>query len=187
MIPKLTFSMWGNKNSSPECMPVPKPIEERMPKPTHQTTYCANSSPVSSSALLFPACQRCMKSMVVPSCVSCTDLSAAGIWSNFWVCQRIYYWKKPLFWKAWEAVFELARLLLLLPMFVINAYKHWRDTNYFTQRILQFSAQGRSVSLPSCEVYGQCIFQRGREYSLCFSNLLQRFQTLWRRNRGRVK
>lgn len=35
----LTFSMWGKRKSSPECMPVPRPIEDRMPRPTHHATY----------------------------------------------------------------------------------------------------------------------------------------------------
>ncbi len=34
-----TLSMCGKRNSTPECMPVPSPIDERMPRPTHHTTY----------------------------------------------------------------------------------------------------------------------------------------------------
>jgi hypothetical protein len=34
-----TLSMCGKRNSRPECMPVPRPMDERMPRPTHQVTY----------------------------------------------------------------------------------------------------------------------------------------------------
>lgn len=33
----LTLSMCGKRNSSPECMPVPRPIELSTPRPIHHT------------------------------------------------------------------------------------------------------------------------------------------------------
>ena len=36
-------------------MPVPKPIEDRIPKPTHQTVYQNQSSTFSSSSVCCPA------------------------------------------------------------------------------------------------------------------------------------
>jgi hypothetical protein len=36
-----TFRMCGNRNSSPLCIPVPRPMEDSTPKPTHHTTNSA--------------------------------------------------------------------------------------------------------------------------------------------------
>ena len=33
-----TFMMCGNRNKIPECMPVPRPTEDKTPNPTHQVT-----------------------------------------------------------------------------------------------------------------------------------------------------
>ncbi len=50
-----TLSMCGKRNSRPECIPVPRPMEDRMPRPTHHTAHQNHSSTLSSSSVCCPA------------------------------------------------------------------------------------------------------------------------------------
>mmetsp|Transcript_73083 Transcript_73083/g.136584 ORF Transcript_73083/g.136584 Transcript_73083/m.136584 type:complete len:248 (+) Transcript_73083:564-1307(+) len=50
-----TCRTWGNRNITPECNPVPKPTEDRMPKMIHQrASVTANSTHQSGPASLVP-------------------------------------------------------------------------------------------------------------------------------------
>ena len=50
-----TLSMWGKRKSRPECMPVPRPMDDRMPRPTHQMQYQNQTSARCSSFDCCPA------------------------------------------------------------------------------------------------------------------------------------
>mmetsp|Transcript_1231 Transcript_1231/g.3657 ORF Transcript_1231/g.3657 Transcript_1231/m.3657 type:complete len:200 (-) Transcript_1231:235-834(-) len=53
-----TFSMCGNRNSRPECTPVPSPTEESTPRPTHHSTNSAHSSASATDSSAAPVYLR---------------------------------------------------------------------------------------------------------------------------------
>lgn len=55
--PRGTLSMWGKRKSRPECTPLPRPMEESTPRPTHHTTYCSHSSASPTRYWCCPACR----------------------------------------------------------------------------------------------------------------------------------
>ena len=50
--------MCGKRKSRPECMPVPRPMEESTPRPTHHTTYCSQASASCTSETREPLALR---------------------------------------------------------------------------------------------------------------------------------